>query len=161
MLKKIERDIFTGGGNNLMWESQYESNYLAHHGILGMKWGVRRYQNEDGSLTPAGRLRYNQDSEGNLTRKTKEETRKEKDLQKRQAEWDKNVSENSYMAYNKAVDIVNAKLDKWSDDYANKHGGTNAFYTAGDQREWEKVALPLLDKEYTKALNEMFGKRPE
>lgn len=31
--------------------------YLAHHGILGMKWGVRRYQNEDGTLTEAGKLR--------------------------------------------------------------------------------------------------------
>ena len=32
--------------------------YLEHHGILGMKWGVRRYQNKDGSLTPAGKKRY-------------------------------------------------------------------------------------------------------
>ena len=31
---------------------------LQHHGILGQKWGVRRFQNEDGSLTDAGRDRY-------------------------------------------------------------------------------------------------------
>lgn len=41
------------------------SDYISHFGIKGMKWGVRRYQNKDGSLTPEGRKRYgrSEDSE--------------------------------------------------------------------------------------------------
>lgn len=38
-----------------------QEDYLAHHGILGQKWGVRRYQNADGTLTPEGRKRYADD----------------------------------------------------------------------------------------------------
>ena len=37
--------------------------YLAHHGILGQKWGVRRFQNKDGSLTAAGKARARMDTE--------------------------------------------------------------------------------------------------
>ena len=33
-------------------------HYLAHHGVKGQKWGVRRYQNEDGTLTAEGKARY-------------------------------------------------------------------------------------------------------
>lgn len=40
-----------------------ENNTLQHHGILGMKWGVRRFQNRDGSLTSAGKKRRADDSD--------------------------------------------------------------------------------------------------
>ena len=50
------------------------SNYIKHHGIKGQKWGVRRYQNKDGTLTPAGKQKYG--SKDNFDKQYPEDVKK-------------------------------------------------------------------------------------
>lgn len=69
--KGIENLIIQNGNNNaanIISKSLFAKhsdgltdNYLAHHGVKGQKWGVRRYQDESGALTPEGRRRYRTD----------------------------------------------------------------------------------------------------
>ena len=55
--------------------SHIRSNELTHWGIKGMRWGVRRYQNADGSLTPAGKKRYGDPDGDGKPAETPEQTR--------------------------------------------------------------------------------------
>lgn len=116
-----------------------EYNYLCHYGIKGMKWGVRRYQNPDGSLTAEGRKRYGSNStiysKGEKFYRIstkKEETEKNNYKYVSKLESDRNYYKGIY-----AQDIMfdpnkyttesyaNAKLKDVVDDY--KNSGYNLY----------------------------------
>lgn len=65
--------------------------YLEHHGVKGMKWGVRRYQRSDGSLTPLGKVRYRTDKDfkTKINRQRSAEKARQARLAKKQHEADK------------------------------------------------------------------------
>lgn len=56
-----------------------EYNELNHHGVRGQKWGIRRFQNKDGSLTPAGKKRYGDDTPEETTEQKRERLLKSTD----------------------------------------------------------------------------------
>lgn len=60
----------------------HDKEYFEHHGILGMKWGVRRFQNPDGSLTPAGEARYNRKQKREEAKTARAEAKRAKEAAK-------------------------------------------------------------------------------
>lgn len=81
---------------------------LQHHGIKGQKWGIRRFQNEDGTWTAAGRARYGDDGDGGQKKLTGAEKRAIK------------------KAYRKDQRARNAELVKINEKY-DKRKAENAF----------------------------------
>lgn len=57
-------------------------NELYHYGIKDQKWGVRRYQNEDGTLTPLGKERYSKSERKELNARLRSEKRKRRNINK-------------------------------------------------------------------------------
>lgn len=109
-----------------------DDGYLAHHGVLGQRWGIRRYQNEDGTLTPAGKRHVTKTYSKNYAKMTKQ--------------MDKGHNTRSSHALNKAYDAINNDLlQKYNKEYDKKYGNS---YEAHMHPRYEKGINAMVSKEY-------------
>lgn len=134
-------------------------NYLAHHGIKGQKWGIRRFQNEDGSLTPEGRERYGQ--MGNEVYKGGIFSNKSKKIEaldlteekKMFREIDKqldDLNDKVWEAASKDLDsnkLNNKALNKYLDEHIKQKGNEYPnFFDYGDDEKILNEVLPNMSK---------------
>ena len=129
----------------------YKDGELYHFGVKGMRWGVRRYQNKDGSLTEAGKRRVKEDGSFKSNKEMRKEIREERSRLDDKLDEKYGVSK----AYEEADDKMRKRLGRdhfdWDDDDI-------------DQAVFEKLyknPISLENKKYSeldKTLRSKYGK---
>lgn len=101
--------------------------YLVHHGILGQKWGVRRFENPDGTLTEAGKKRYYQKDKYGFDRLTKEGYKYNEESRQKANQYANSVKYN--------LQKVNPEYDNKLSEYKNLHKQDHEHFIS-EREKW-------------------------
>lgn len=119
----------------------YDTN-LYHYGVKGMKWGIRRYQNKDGSLTSAGKKRISKQYKKEVDKATKVAR--------------KTYNSRYSKSYHKATDEMNRSgIDKFNAEQKKKYG-ENYANRSGYLDDFYKLFDDTFDKYYNQTLTELY-----
>ena len=123
-------------GDENRFKKYLPESELKHFGIPGMKWGVRRFQNPDGSLTPEGKRRYERlvSHQKDYEERSKDAQKKISDLEKRGSkskyykdqkyndeygyDYDHDIDFRSVEEYISALQVSKEGYDSWAKKYA-------------------------------------------
>lgn len=130
------------------YKTHNTNDELTHWGVKGMRWGVRRYQNADGSLTNAGKKRYT--SEMQLLKE------KEQSLKKRQATKDK---------FDK-LSAKRAELSEWENQLngkktSSKPAKKKTASEMSDEELWQRTARMQMEANYYNAQKNLAAANPQ
>lgn len=136
-------------------------NELLHSGIKGMKWGVRRYQNPDGTLTTAGKMRYNKEMA-----KLRKEEKVLKNREATAAKLKKLEDKKNEIAAKKAELDGNGKAKKSDTDDGDSKSITSRLSRHKEKKVSEmtneeiqaKIDRINLEKKYKALVDELEGK---
>jgi hypothetical protein len=124
---------------------------LYHHGIKGQRWGVRRFQNEDGTLTDAGVKRYIDSRSGKLTRKGEKRLKEvgEDSIEGkhiREAKRQVDIKNNWEKSFVKADLLMDSEIDRLNAKYKNDF--KNPKFTKEVVTTWQKLYSNQLIKDF-------------
>lgn len=121
---------------------------LYHWGVKGMKWGVRRYQNKDGSLTNAGEKRYARDQRENKSKK-KDEQFTDADAHR----WVKEDITRSRRFADESATMANKLKNANDSAMRNRPKAKMDLSSMSDQEMRNRINRALLERQY----NDMFA----
>lgn len=120
---------------------------LYHYGVKGQKWGVRRYQNADGSLTAKGVKKYSKEYKKATAKLAEEHARNTKHI-------GLGLNRLSLAAYNEtADDFNNGRTDKYNRRYSEKHPGKTNFF---QDPLYEETYNQMFDSMWNMAYNKTY-----